>query len=29
VIYLYFERLQQRLATRRQTAPVPAAAAGD
>ncbi|TMH59513.1 MAG: acriflavine resistance protein B [Betaproteobacteria bacterium] len=29
VIYLYFERLQQRLAARRQAAPVPAAAAGD
>jgi HAE1 family hydrophobic/amphiphilic exporter-1 len=29
VIYLYFERLQQRLATRRQVAPVPSPAAGD
>jgi len=29
VIYLYFERLQQRLAARRQAAPLPAPAAGD
>jgi HAE1 family hydrophobic/amphiphilic exporter-1 len=29
VIYIYFERLQQRLAAQRQAAPVPAPAAGD
>jgi hypothetical protein len=29
VIYLYFERLQQRLAARRQGAPAPAPAAAD
>jgi HAE1 family hydrophobic/amphiphilic exporter-1 len=29
VIYLYFERLQQRLAARRQAIPVPAPAAAD